>query len=207
MCKSGAAQTAAGKRVLEARARAGRKARKLMYGCGTEFRLDAYHDGELDAEERSRVAEHVQGCAACAEALEQMRRMTLLLGGERHSATEDVSQDEIARLHAAVDREANRSAFQIDRSFWRTAVVLSGLAASVLIIASAWLMETPAPRTHVATQPIGPEAPWERYAMTLRADPLPYAGPEANPDQSALADAHANMTSWMLDNLKGQVGR
>lgn len=181
-----------------------------MNGCGNKFRLNAFHDGELDAAERARVAEHLQGCADCATALDQLQRMSTLLIGDRTETPAGnnlVDAGEIARLHAAVDHEINRAAFQIDRSFWRTAAVLSGLAASVLIVASAWLMETPAPRAPVALQPSIAQEPWERVAMTLRADPLPYAGPEANPDPSAMADAHMTMTNWMLDNLKGQAGR
>lgn len=182
-----------------------------MNGCGIETRLDAFHDGELNAAERAGIAEHLQGCAVCAAALEQMQRMSVLLASDRRDVSgelilSEVGTDEIGRIHAAVDREMNGSAFLIDRSFWRTAAVLSGLAASVLIVASAWLMETPLPRAGVALHPAGPLQAWERVAMG-RSDPLPYAGPAANPDQSALADAHVNMTNWMLDHLKGPAAR
>ena len=148
-----------------------------MNGCRIESRLDAYYDGELEAAEQARIAEHVQGCPACRMALEQMRQMSALLAGDRPDAVHEVGASEIARIHAAVNREMNRSAFQVDRSFWRAAVLVSGLAASVLIIASAWLMETPAPRTQplVAVEPTAPQPAWERVAMTLQADPLPYA--------------------------------
>jgi anti-sigma factor RsiW len=179
-----------------------------MTGCEFESRLDALHDGELSAAEQARVAEHVASCASCGGALQQMQRMSLLLGSRRDDVSKEVSAGELARLHAAVDRQIIRARFQVDPSFWRTAGVLSGLAASVLIVASAWLMETPAarqPATALAPAAVQPD--WERVAMTLRADPLPYSGPEANPDHSALADAHANMTDWMLENLKGRAGR
>ncbi len=179
-----------------------------MTGCGFESRLDAFHDGELNADDQARVAEHVAGCAACGDALREMQRMSLLLGGRRDEALSEVSADELARLHAAVDRQIMRSRFQVDPSFWRTAGVLSGLAASVLIVASAWLLETPSVRqSSPSFGPVAMQQDWERVAMTLRSDPLPYSGPEANPDQSALADAHANMTDWMLENLKGRAGR
>jgi anti-sigma factor RsiW len=178
-----------------------------MSGCEFESRLDGFHDGELGADEQARVAEHVAKCPACGAALEQMRRMSALLASGRGDGSADVSADEIARLHAAVDREMKRSRFQVDRSFWRTAALLSGLAASVLIVASAWLMETPAPRQTAKLEPAVVQPAWERVAMTLQADPLPYAGPQATPDQSALADADANMTDWMLENLKGREGR
>jgi anti-sigma factor RsiW len=179
-----------------------------MTGCGFESRLDAFHDGELSAAERARVAEHVAGCASCGAALQQMQQMSLLLGSRREDVSTKVSAGELARLHAAVDRQIMRSRFQVDPSFWRTAGVLSGLAASVLIVASAWLMETPAARQPaLSLEPVALQPDWERIAMTLRADPLPYSGPEAMPDQSALADAHANMTDWMLENLKGRAGQ
>ena len=55
-----------------------------MNGCGSEFRLDAFYDGELDAAERAGVAKHLQECADCAAALEQLQRMSSLLIGARY---------------------------------------------------------------------------------------------------------------------------
>jgi len=178
-----------------------------MTGCECESRLDAFHDGELGPADRAQVAGHVAKCPACAAVLQQMQRMSLLLGRGRGDVWADVSADEMARLHGAVDREIKRFRLQVDPSFWRTAALLSGLAASVLVVASAWLAETPPAQQATGPSAVALQPAWERVAMTLQADPLPYAGPQASPDQSALADAHASMTDWMLENLKGRDGQ
>ena len=83
--------------------------------------------------------------------------------------------------------------------------ILTGLAASVLVVASAWLWEAPAPatgRARVVFAP-APAAEWERVAMTLDAGPLNgVPGPPAGtdfPGRTVLADAR--LADWMLQNL------
>ena len=52
-----------------------------MCDLETSGRLSAYHDGELPAGERAAVERHLAECAACREALEQMRRLSAALAG------------------------------------------------------------------------------------------------------------------------------
>jgi anti-sigma factor RsiW len=174
--------------------------------CEFNSRLDAFHDRELDATAAAAVAEHVRHCPACADALEQLQRVSTLFSHDREeSAAAEVSAAEILSIHAAVDRQiAGRSLSPVDRNFWRTAGMLSALAASVLIIASAWLWETPAARPHSgAVASAGPA--WERVATTLDVDPLPQVNADPLIDRSAVADAHMDVTDWMLAKLKGAV--
>lgn len=41
--------------------------------------LDAYHDGELDAESEQRVSRHLQACSTCRAALEGLENLSRLL--------------------------------------------------------------------------------------------------------------------------------
>jgi anti-sigma factor RsiW len=172
--------------------------------CEFNSRLDAFHDRELDHAAAAQVAEHVKRCPACAEALAQLQRVSGLFANDREdSAAAEVSAAELLPIHAAVDREiAARPASTVDRSFWRTAGMLGALAASVLIIASAWLWETPVPHQSIGTVASAGPA-WERVATTLEVDPLPQVNADPLVDRSALADAHGDLTDWMLANLKG----
>jgi len=180
-----------------------------MSGCNFESRLDAFCDGEMNATDYAAFQQHLNGCAACSATVARTERVSQLFAGMREQAAEKVEADEIARLHAAVDREMNRSVFQVDRSFWRTAGLISGLAASVLIVASAWLTETQPP-VHFVNGPVTPavqkQAELDQLALGGSLYPLPSAAPEALPGQPALADAD-NVTDWMLENLKEVAGR
>ena len=162
-----------------------------MSDCPYKFRLDALHDGELDPQERREIEMHVQNCPACGVALVEIRRMAALfepLKGER------LSGEELARVHAAMDEPADGP------SVLRIATVLTGLAASVLIIGAAWLREMPsgsrANPTIVRAPAVAPA--WERVAMTLQTDPLPFQPWQARAGP-ALADAR--LADWMLEDL------
>jgi len=177
-----------------------------MSGCNFHPRLDAFFDGEMNATEHAAFRQHLQACAECPAGLVEMERISHVFSEMRDDAAEKVEAGETARLHQAVDREMNRLAFQVDRSFWRTAGLVAGLAASVLIVASAWLTETPAPHTAIVS-PGNVQPDWETVAVGGPVYPLPYLGVDAYPEHSALADAHSKMTDWMIDSLKGQEGR
>jgi anti-sigma factor RsiW len=170
-----------------------------MADCPFQLRLDAYHDGELDAAERARVEAHLSTCATCAAELAEMRALSARIGTA--TASGEVSADESRGMHAAVRREAEQARDERERSMplLRTAGMLSALAASVLIISGAWLMElrpaakAPGQEARVALQP-----EWERVAMTLRADPRPELM-----DESRFADSphYAAEIDWMLRGL------
>jgi hypothetical protein len=137
---------------------------------------------------------------------------------------------ELARLHQAVDRSMAAADRQNQESdFVRTAKLLVGLAASILIISGVWLAEFPS--RHAATLSPGvavvpasdsPAADslaadlsklpaWERTALTLRVEPMPALPGLDNGFQVAptgFADASsASGTSdlaaadWMLSGL------
>jgi hypothetical protein len=76
--------------------------------------------------------------------------------------------------------------------------VLTALAASVLVIASAWLWDAPPADALPAPVAVMPAPEWERVAMTLDTEPLPGLGPDV-PGRTVLADAR--LAEWMLQNL------
>lgn len=111
--------------------------------------LESYHDGELDARSVERLEAHVQGCAACQQSLQAMRAISDLI---QSAPTISMSNDMVARLHGEVDRTMERSLLPLARS-------LVGIAAAVLIVASAglWTLH-PAPV-------VAPQA-WEGASLT-----------------------------------------
>lgn len=159
-----------------------------MNDCDLQ-RLSVYLDDELAPPARAAVEAHVRACAGCAAELERLREFSRLL---REARLDPITESELKRLHEAVDRE--RAA---ERSAWRLGLTLSGLAASVLVVSAAWLMESPAARPVSERAPIlASIEPWERMAMTLRAEPVPAPDPEL-----PVRFADATLADWMLDGL------
>lgn len=160
-----------------------------MNSCPVQFRLEAYHDGELDVEQRRVFERHLARCAACARDLAWMQSVSAALAFD---AAHDLTPDEAVQVHRAIDdlRAGER------RSVFRTAVAIMAVAASILIVCLAWYAQLPAaaPRTSPMAQAGEPPA-WERTAMTLRVDPHSADG-DAEP---SLADAR--LADWMLRGL------
>ena len=169
-----------------------------MAQCEMHPLLNAYHDGELSAVQAREVAAHVAGCAQCADALLEMTAVSRLLSGLKDDP--EVTPAQLASMHRAFDDAVDSSLARPSRSFWRTAALISGLAASVLIVATTWLLETPGPTPSVTT-PVVASAPWETVALNLRADPLPYSGPASFETTTAFAQADTQMADWMIENL------
>ncbi len=163
-------------------------------GCDFQSRLGAYHDGELDPATAVRVEQHLAGCESCRAELQDLRELSALA---KTVGAEGMSPIGIARVHQSVDAESGSSVLRI-------AGLLTGLAASVLVIGSAWLWETPETRTRgqeiVVIDPVG--EPNMTLAMTLAPTaPLPHSPWEVR-DQQMLADAR--LADWMVEGLTGR---
>src|SRR3954454_18131175 len=146
--------------------------------------LSAYGDGELAAAARQRVEAHLQSCTGCTEEVRSLRETSRLL---RDYPFADIDRDELARGHEAIDAA-------VDQPVWRLGFTLGVIAASVLIVSCAWLMELPsasAPTTNARPQVVQTPPQWERMAMTLKAEPLR----SVNGDTSQTADAR--LAEWM----------
>jgi anti-sigma factor RsiW len=158
-----------------------------MIECDPQL-LSACLDGELSPEQQGQVREHLRQCPACARELRMLEESSRLI---HEHPFEELDQRELSDLHRAVNQVAS------EQTIWRLGLVLGALAASILVISSAWLMEIPAPsagRGRQRTVAIAPASQWERVAMTLRADPLP-------PENDAIQLADAGLADWMLQGL------
>jgi anti-sigma factor RsiW len=163
-----------------------------LYGAS----LDAYYDGELSADAAQELEEHVATCPACLADLEEIREVSRAfekLGAEGPSASA------LTRAHQAAESAVAGAPSPV----LRVAGTLASLAASVLVIASAWLWESSGevvqPRPVSVTLP-APVPEWERVAMTLEPGPLPEGVPDS-PERQMLADVRC--ADWMLRNMEG----
>ena len=160
--------------------------------CEYSRRLSAFHDGELDPASSGEVEMHLSACPRCREELDELRDLSAqasLIGQE------GISTSGLRKIHRAIDSD--------DRySILRIAGVLTGLAASVVVIGSVWLSEIPASRPAQPIVVISESVPdWSRVAVDLHVDPLPTAELEVNHRQMF---ADARMAEWMFDGLNGR---
>ncbi len=150
-----------------------------MSSCNASI-LNAYIDGELDPARRRELEQHLAACADCARELAGLREVTELF---RSSPLPAIQSGELTRIHNAIDDDA-------DRPILRLGGALGTIAASILIVASAWLMQLPSsPSKTLHPQSTASAQAWEQVAMTLRVEP-----PSTMNDRIELADA-------MLDGL------
>src|SRR5438105_12117203 len=147
-----------------------------MPDCQFQSRVEAYHDGELSAEGRRAVEEHLERCEECAGELAWLRSVSGAVGRREVASGLELTPAELGRVHAAVDDAMDRADAAAPEgypiSLYRTAGALMAIAASVLIVSCVWLSELPTPAG--PRQPVGMAAvpnegqAWERVAMTLR---------------------------------------
>lgn len=172
-----------------------------MNDCKYQQFLNAYHDGELDAQTHSDVHQHLQTCDACRDQLGQIRRLSGLIrtaGGNRPD--DAIRPDELRRIHSAVRKVEH------DQPLLRIAGFMSAVAASLLIISAAWLAELPrrnvAP-SQVSVLPIdSPE--WQEVAVLEYVPPVPFEADDTRNNLPAFAQADGRDTqfvNWMVDGL------
>jgi predicted anti-sigma-YlaC factor YlaD len=171
-----------------------------MSDCKYQQFLGAYHDGELDSRTHEDVHQHVQTCCLCREQLAHVRKLSNLIRTvDLEKTTTDIQPEELRRVHSAVRR------VQHNQPLLRIAGYMSAVAASILIISAAWLMELPHGQTPQRSDRVAvintPD--WERIASidytpaTSVYDPMPVGAPTY-----ALADgADAEIVSLMIHGL------
>ena len=136
-------------------------------GCEFQSRLGAFHDGELDADAERIDERHLALCEACRAELQGIRELSDMAG---QIGLDGMSPVALRRLHRAIDRQRQYA------SVFRIAGVLTGLAASAMVVGAAWLWD--APGSGYRSQPkivrieAGPTDKWEYLAMNLNSDPL-----------------------------------
>lgn len=154
----------------------------------------AYCDDELDPAERVRFQRHLNRCDDCARDVMRVRELSEWFAPVR---VLEPNESVLDRLHKTV---ALRGDFEKRRRIsdaLPAARMLAALAASVLIVAGAWLLDgggAPATSKPIPlSQTIARAEPWEKTALTLEVDP-PVGADGLRPDQQRLAD-------WMVASL------
>lgn len=156
-----------------------------MPDCTFACRIDAYYDGELDGEALAIFEEHLAHCVHCREELESLRNLT-----RRFSATptSELNGSELSRLYDTATKPAERPQIGF-------AVGLLAMAASLLVVGTAWLMEIPRVAPAAAPTVAVREIPdWEQFAMGGPVTPAPGLD-----DRTAVAEN--DLADWMLSGL------
>ena len=159
-----------------------------MADCPYEILLGAHLDRELDESRRRDLESHLSHCPTCANELRELQEMRSLIVASAGKSPE-LSGDGLARLHASVDAQA-------ERSLLRFAEALSGVAAAVLIVASAslWVMGSQA---H-ASDPVTP-AQWETAAISPQQD-------ETFASASTVSSPTLETAEWIVQDLSARRG-
>ena len=132
----------------------------MMEPCPYISWIGAYHDGELPDDRKALVERHLSECGQCQAEREGLRRLSSVLASMSSPTLPRIAS---RRLHAQVDALT-------ERNLLRFAELLSGVAAAVLILASAWMART----TEVAAEPL---PTWQRAALTLQPEPAGEVSP------------------------------
>ncbi len=128
-----------------------------------EFRLAAYHDGELSAADRADVELTLADSPSGMQYLAELARMSAWLATEAGASAVRLSPMSRARLHKRVDAVVEQG---LVRFGWE----LSGVAAAVLL-GSAWLMSATANPT-AASAATATVPPWVGAQVAAVADPV-----------------------------------
>lgn len=127
--------------------------------CQFHSKVDAYHDGELDAVAMDRFDAHLASCAPCREELRALRAMSRWIEARRPDVAVSLSDAAMTRLHEEVSGVMERSIIRLAGSF-------AAIAATVLVAATVGLMMVPRDQSgRVAA----PEA-WESSAFASNVD-------------------------------------
>jgi anti-sigma factor RsiW len=102
-----------------------------MMPCPPFEEISAFSDGLLSADRQAAVQQHLADCPACAVELSRLSAMSRLLQG---SLPAGISQIARRRLHDNIDAAMERGLVRLGWS-------LSGVAAAVLLVGSAMLVQ------------------------------------------------------------------
>jgi anti-sigma factor RsiW len=151
-----------------------------MANCEFENKIEAYHDGELNASDRALVESHLPQCGDCRRALAQLQAMSTLFASSEQPRLSQMSR---YRLHQKVNAA-------MERGLLRFAWTMSGIAASVLLLGSAWLMRV---NDNSVAQAPAEAPPWVSVALATNRDPV-------------VRDANSPAAQWYLADASGSEG-
>ena len=159
-----------------------------MVDCGNRVRLDAYHDGELSAAERSGVDAHLRGCPSCAAELAAIRGMSGAFAG---AAPRGPSHERLLQLARTVRAEPY-DARMLLRLFRATAVAAAVLLACTLA-GAAYLSRRTRAAAHEAMV-LDHVTTWSRSAALA-------TGPVGDGRRS---EEQVLLAQWIADDLRGR---
>jgi anti-sigma factor RsiW len=138
--------------------------------CSMHEKLGAYHDGELDAAAQQQMEIHLSQCPSCMVELASLRAMSQLFSAVPEPR---LSQISMHRLYRKAD-------YAMEEGLLRFARVLSGIAAVILVAASAGLIY----RNSYSSEPQQPQvipvaatdtAPWVEPVIASDSDSVTIA--------------------------------
>jgi anti-sigma factor (TIGR02949 family) len=96
--------------------------------------LHAYVDDELDLATAVRVEQHLAGCEGCQKAVDAARAVRAAAGQERvYYRAPGALRDRIKEAIRAEAREVEEPNLRLEVPWWRNRLVISGLAAALLV--------------------------------------------------------------------------
>jgi anti-sigma factor RsiW len=155
--------------------------------CPKSEELSAHHDGVLDADRSRQIELHARACAACAEELADLRRVSQWLSRQRP----EPSPDAVRRVVEFADGMAERNEAPTLGTLRRVGRILSGLAALVLVFGIIRLAQQPTP-TKGGNGGVAVAAAGDWEEVVLRGNP----GEPAAPEQAEFAE-------WVVSGLSG----
>jgi anti-sigma factor RsiW len=160
-----------------------------MSECPFQSRLGAFHDHELHAETAEKLESHLAGCPTCNEQLLGIRAVSRLF---REAPSGRMSQIGISRLHAVAETAAKR------RDVFPMFRMLTAVAASILVIAGAWLIESPGQTraTNPHVMKFKEPEDWENLA----------SGGKLKLSQEINRDSDVAFQEYMIESLKQDSG-
>jgi len=126
-----------------------------MSVCSFQSQLQAYHDGELPAEQAEKLAAHVSDCLACSAELAELSSMRVMFAAAEPARLSPIG---LHRLHRTIDA-ANQ------QGLLRLARVVNGAAAAVLVVSSALLLHG-----NNAASNIAPRVTWTDPTVLVSSD-------------------------------------
>lgn len=133
----------------------------------TSERLNAYLDGELAPDEALAVQEHLRACPQCAAELDGLKQLNQALEAEPGMAV----ANGFARRVRAVAEERHAAPVGLATSTARLHLVLSRIAAVVMVAAGLWVGGLMARSTSQSGLGVEPET-YEVTEFDLQLDPL-----------------------------------
>jgi anti-sigma factor RsiW len=126
-----------------------------MMPCPTGEELSAYHDGRVSGDRLESLRRHIAECDPCALEVSRLAALSTLFA---NAVRPRLSQMSRHRLHNKIDQAMERGLIRFGWS-------ISGIAASILLVSSVWLMHVGTAKQTTESAP-----PWLGVAVSTEAD-------------------------------------